>query len=85
MLQQSYIRLCELLCSTNIKESCLFVTEILKNLDLNVLERPCGFWQQFSHFWMDFKIKREISRRPFVGSHSDNRSCRVCFIKQRDK
>ena len=43
--------------------------------------------QQFFHVWIDFKTKKEISQRPFVGSSALKDKCSksssVCFLKQR--
>ena len=44
--------------------------------------------QQFFHVWIDFKTKKEISQRPFVGSSALKDKCckssSVCFLKQRE-
>ena len=44
--------------------------------------------EQSFHLWIDFKTKKEIPQRPFVGSSAlkdkCNKSSGVCFLKQRE-
>ena len=45
--------------------------------------------QQFFYIWMEFKTKKEISRRPFVGSSASkdkySKISSVSFLKQREQ
>ena len=45
--------------------------------------------QHFFHVWIDFKTKKEISERPFIGGSVFKDKCRkgssVCFLKQETK
>ena len=44
--------------------------------------------QHFFHVWIDFKTKKEISERPFIGGSvfkdKFRKGSSVCFLKQRD-
>ena len=46
-------------------------------------------WQQLFHVWIDFKTKKEISQRQYLGSSALKEKCSksssVCFLKQREK
>ena len=61
------------------------MTEFEETLDLK--DGPMAS-QQFFHVWIDFKTKKEISQRPFVGSSALKDKCgkssSVCFLKQRE-
>ena len=56
-------------------------------LDLNNLGWPNDHETDL-YLWIDFKTKKEISSRPFVGSSAlkdkCNESSTVCFLKQRE-
>ena len=45
--------------------------------------------QQLFHVWIDFKTKKEISQRQYLGSSALKEKCSksssVCFLKQREK
>ena len=45
--------------------------------------------QQFFNLWIDFKTKKEISWRPFVGSSAlkdeGSKSDSVCFLKHTEQ